>query len=82
MLPAYKKRNYGFDGKNFRRNMPCKQQLIWMEGLENLSWIVSSLPISDILSRVVSDVLIGAELENAQQASNLPESCDGESSEP
>jgi hypothetical protein len=71
MLPACKKRNYGFDGKDFRRNMPGKQRLIWMEGLEKLSWIVSSLPISGILSRLASDVLMGAELENPLQASKL-----------
>jgi hypothetical protein len=82
MLPGYKKRNYGFDGKDFRRNMPGKQQLVWMGGLENPTWILSSLPISEILSRVASDVLMGAELENVQQASKLLESCDGESSEP
>jgi len=50
--------------------MAGKQRLIWMEGLENLSWPVSSLPISEILSGVASDVLMGAALENAQQASN------------
>ena len=48
MLPAWEKRDYGFDGKDFRKNMPGKQRLIWMEGLENLFWLVSSLPISEI----------------------------------
>jgi hypothetical protein len=69
-MPAWKKRDYGFDGKDFRRNMAGKQRLICMEGLENLSWPVSSLPSSEILSGVASDVLMGAALENAQQASN------------
>jgi hypothetical protein len=70
MLPAWKKTKYGFDGKNFRRNMPGEQRRIWMEDLENLSWLVCSLPILEILSRVASYVLMGADIENAQQASN------------
>jgi hypothetical protein len=45
MLPAWEKRDYGFDGKDFRKKMSGKQRLIWMEGLENLFWLVSSLQI-------------------------------------